>query len=398
MKVGIYHEFNEGDAPGGAERCVAILAEELQRGHDVEIVNHCPALPIESLGRFAGSDLERVRLRHVPLQRDSDGPPAAPWRRYQRATQWHASLSEGYDLFINLAHGMPPFCHAKHGILFVQFPFFRPRHIGQGLRSPLRVYDRWEWRRRIDSYDVTVACSRFAQRWTRLWWRVDTKVLYPPAVSNGEHGDKEDLILSVGRFSTRWHQKKQAEMVTAFHDLQGELPNWEYSCVGALSERQADRDFYSTVQALAAGSRTSVVANLARPDLDSSYARAKVFWHATGYGEDDEARPDRLEHFGISTVEAMGAGCVPVVIDKGGQPEIVEHGVSGFRWQTLRELKEYTRLLAHDARTRAQMSEAARRRAGLFSRAHFLSRFHSLLEPMVAIPPRESHADDSGSN
>ena len=90
-----------------------------------------------------------------------------------------------------------------------------------------------------------------------------------------------------------------------------------------------------------------VVANLGRDCLKKYFELAKVFWHAAGYGE-SEQRPEMFEHFGIVTVEAMAAGCVPVVINKGGQSEIVRHGVSGFLWDTFDELKEYTLLLARD--------------------------------------------------
>jgi len=38
-----------------------------------------------------------------------------------------------------------------------------------------------------------------------------------------------------------------------------------------------------------------------------------------------------LEHFGITTVEAMAAGCVPLVYDSGGQAEIVSSGYNGYR-------------------------------------------------------------------
>jgi glycosyltransferase involved in cell wall biosynthesis len=86
-----------------------------------------------------------------------------------------------------------------------------------------------------------------------------------------------------------------------------------------------------------------------------------------------------FEHFGIVTAEAMAAGCVPVVINKGGQSEIVRHGVSGFLWDTLDELKEYTSLLARDERLRKEMSKQARRRAQLFSREVFVKHFLALL-------------------
>jgi hypothetical protein len=42
-------------------------------------------------------------------------------------------------------------------------------------------------------------------------------------------------------------------------------------------------------------------------------------------------------------------------------------------------LKEYTRLLVKDNELRQRMSDAARRRAGLFSREVFLQKFRGLL-------------------
>ena len=44
-----------------------------------------------------------------------------------------------------------------------------------------------------------------------------------------------------------------------------------------------------------------------------------------------------MEHFGITTVEAMSFGAVPIVINKGGQKETVKEEVSGYRWNTEEE-------------------------------------------------------------
>jgi glycosyltransferase involved in cell wall biosynthesis len=70
---------------------------------------------------------------------------------------------------------------------------------------------------------------------------------------------------------------------------------------------------------------------------------------------------------------------VPVVINKGGQPEIVEHGVNGFLWETLDELRDYTTRLINDDDLRVKMSEAARKRAQVFSTESFIANFVSRL-------------------
>ena len=43
-------------------------------------------------------------------------------------------------------------------------------------------------------------------------------------------------------------------------------------------------------------------------------------------GEDAERHPERFEHFGISVVEAMAAGAVPLVFGAAGPGEIVQDG------------------------------------------------------------------------
>ncbi|MEI6256489.1 MAG: glycosyltransferase [Planctomycetota bacterium] len=58
---------------------------------------------------------------------------------------------------------------------------------------------------------------------------------------------------------------------------------------------------------------------------------------------ESDLNPSSQEHFGQTTVEALSAGVVPVVIDTGGQRETVEPGRNGFRWNTLEELATQTR-------------------------------------------------------
>jgi glycosyltransferase involved in cell wall biosynthesis len=121
-----------------------------------------------------------------------------------------------------------------------------------------------------------------------------------------------------------------------------------------------------------------VRANAPRQLVEELFATSSVFWVATGLGEDDQQAPWVFEHFGITTVEAMAAGCVPVVIDKAGQREIVRHGTDGYRWTTLDELEAWTRQLAGDDGLRDRLATAAVERAGAFSEEAFAARWRQI--------------------
>ena len=116
-------------------------------------------------------------------------------------------------------------------------------------------------------------------------------------------------------------------------------------------------------------------------ELHQLYAASKLFWHATGLGEDEVAHPERFEHFGITTVEAMAAGCVPVVLGKGGQPEIVHSGVDGILWSSEDELVAQTISLVQDENRRMRLAAAARARAWDFDQSVFRVRLDEVLSP-----------------
>jgi glycosyltransferase involved in cell wall biosynthesis len=86
-----------------------------------------------------------------------------------------------------------------------------------------------------------------------------------------------------------------------------------------------------------------------------------------------------MEHFGITTVEAMAAGCVPLVYDAGGQAEIVAPGMDGYRWRTLPELVELTGAVIADASLRARLARAATLSARRFGRDLFAARVTDLV-------------------
>jgi len=395
LKIGIYNE-PAGTGIGGSEHMSAVMAEALAGEHEVDLLHHIPDLSAERLAATSGTDLGRVRLRYFTPEAETPARARDPRRRYEAARAWHASLSEGYDLFVAVVHNRPPLCRARRGALVVLFPAYtsfytqplgRVLWLKSAVRQPFEhFYQRWEWRRRMEGYQLKTAISEFSRAWTRRRWGVDCPVLHPPVDNDFRIAEKENLILSVGRFAlpAGGHTKKQAEMLGAFRQMTGgDLKGWEYVCAGGLADTPEHRAYFEGLRRMGAESGARLAANMRRDELKRLFERAKIFWHAAGYGEEEDRRPELSEHFGIATVEAMAAGCVPVVINKGGQREIVEHGVNGFVWDTPEELKGYTETLTRDEALRARMSDAARERARFFGREEFVKRLLTLLRPLL---------------
>jgi glycosyltransferase involved in cell wall biosynthesis len=310
-----------------------------------------------------------------------------PLTHYKQSQEFLAEMSKGYDIFVAIMHGVPPFSHAHRGALICLFPtptapYVKPEggvDLELALKRPAKyLYQSWAWKKRMQSYQLKTAISDFSRSWAQKRWGIDCEVVYPPVNTAFGRIEKEKIILSVGRFAIEGegHMKKQERMLETFHRMNDErLLDWKYFCVGGIGGTPKHKAYFEKLSALAAPSGAQLMANIDRGELKRLYERSSIFWHAAGHGEDQNTRPILLEHFGISTVEAMAAGCVPVVINKGGQPEIVEHGVNGFVWATLDELRDYTLRLINDDALRAKMSESARNRAQIFNSENFIANF-----------------------
>ncbi|MEX2553021.1 MAG: glycosyltransferase, partial [Actinomycetota bacterium] len=259
-----------------------------------------------------------------------------------------------------------------------QFGSLDPRHLGVALVADQsgRPANGFTYSRRryahgpqlhfLDSYDQIVSNSQYTQMWMSRLWNRESLVINPP-VSLQTRAEKDPIILSVGRFfdDTGGHCKKQAEMMIAFRALVDRgLKGWSYHLVGGCEKR--DMPYLEHVRQLAKGLPVEIHVGATGAELKSLYSRASIFWHATGLGEDERAFPARFEHFGITTVEAMSAGAVPIVIGKAGQLETLVDGVHGRHFQTIDELADHTWELVHDDELRTRFSSAAEERAKQF--------------------------------
>jgi glycosyltransferase involved in cell wall biosynthesis len=234
----------------------------------------------------------------------------------------------------------------------------------------------------LDSYERILANSEFTRGWIARLWEREAAVLFPP-IRVGDLAPsaiRTKTIVSVGRFFRPGlgHAKRQLEMVRMFGDLHrsGRLPGWTFHVVGGVEP--AHEPYLAEVVAAAQGLPVEVHPNAPRALVERLLDEASIFWSATGLGEDENAAPWSMEHFGMTTVEAMAGGCVPVVIDRAGQREIVRDGVDGYRWATPEELAERTVRVATDDALRARLAASAVQRAGDFSEEAFAKRWREI--------------------
>jgi glycosyltransferase involved in cell wall biosynthesis len=242
----------------------------------------------------------------------------------------------------------------------------------------------------LPDYDTLLAISAYSRNWVERRWGRDASLL-PPPVDGERFGtvllrEKQRTILSVGRFfAASHHNKKHVEMLGVFRSMcdRGLVPDgWEYRLVGHV-HRESDEHqaYFDQVQRLAEGYPVRILGDLPNDRLVEEYRTASIFWHAAGWGEDELRNPERFEHFGITTCEAMSAGCIPVVLDKAGQAEIVTDGVDGHTFLTAEELMRKTSALmgSFGGGRNAAMAEAARRSARRYAKQVFVGRVRQLL-------------------
>ncbi len=388
LRIGLYSPFF-GSTYGGGEKYLGVTAEALRDafpGAAVEILSPVP-VDLERYERMLGLNLAGVRVRSGNprpgrLKRHLARVPALRRARDVAVSLQAARASADYDLFLSMVYVLPAVTRARRSVILCQFPYSVR---GSGL---VRLARRALLGREIDDFEMVICQSQYVRRWVRTLWARDALVVNPPIDAPGTEPAweaKEPIVLSVGRFFASGHSKRHDIMVQAFRDLcDAGHDGWELHLAGSLHRDYAsDVEYFERVCRLAEGYPVHVHVDAPRELLLDLYRRASIYWHAAGYGVDGDARPAEVEHFGMTTVEAMGCGVVPVAIATGGQVEVIENGTTGYLWRDLDELRARTIALMGDPAQRRRMGSAALRASGRFSRAEFSRRMVDAVRPLV---------------
>lgn len=329
-KICVYTPYDL--VPGGGERYLLTVAEYfLTQKYDVflaldEIYSR---LRLKQMERELGLSLEGLNI-----------------------TTYNNETKADFDIFIAMGNSIvPPVLPlGKFNIYICQFPF--PQE------------ESWieENAPNLGKYDKVIVYSNFVlNNYKKLSKKyglpdIPVEVVYPPcgnknsniAYQNDKLNKKINdkvIILTVGRFFTEGHCKRQDFLIESFIEMTDKhsLEDVELHIAGSIHPTKDGRDFFAYLQKMAGGRKNIFLyGNIEAPALQELYERADIYWHAAGINVNPAEHPEMLEHFGITIVEAMSSGCIPVVINKGGPAEIVRDGIDGYCFDSKDELIEHT--------------------------------------------------------
>ena len=274
---------------------------------------------------------------------------------------------DGYDVCFWISDGSIPLLRSRNNILHFQVPFKGVN--GKNVLNKMKFF-------RIKN---VVCNSLFTKAIIDKEYGIDSKVLYPPVgVEKIRPKRKENIILYVGRFSKLMQTKRQDILVTNFKEMvDSGLENWKLVLAGGAEVGGEEAAQY--IKRESVGYPIEVVEGPSFKKLVSLYGTAKIFWSAGGYRIDEDKEPQKVEHFGMTVVESMAAGAVPVVYKAGGHKEIISNTENGYLWSGYNELIEITKMLIENKKELATVSKAAMRKSQEYSYTEFKKSLKDLL-------------------
>lgn len=357
MRIGIFDPYL--DTLSGGEKYMLTIASCLASGHEVFVFwNKEKEVEIkQTASKKLGIDLSSVKFYKNIFSKN-----VSSMSRFLE--------SKKFDAIVYLSDGSIPFVGTK---LYIHFQFPVEWINGNTLKTRFKL---------IFVKDA-ICNSYFTKNFIDKKLNIESKVLYPPvAIKKYKKIKKENVILHVGRFDVDSHEsnyKKQDVMINVFKKMIDRgLKDWKFIMV--IGTKNEDKNNVTKLKNMISGYPIEIMENPPNRTLWENYSKAKIYWHATGFGEDFLKHPEKAEHFGISTVEAMGSGAVPVVINAGGQKEIIEVGKNGYLWSTLEEFSDRTMSLIENKKLLEKMSKNAIERSKIFSEKKFCKDLRDIIK------------------
>lgn len=333
MKAAIYNPYL--DTLGGGERYSLSVATVLKNhGYEVFIEWKDPLIKKKLEERF-GIDLTGINFV------DS------------------IKRGDGYDLCFWVSDGSIPTLRARKNYLHFQVPF-------TNLNANTLIN-----RMKFFRINKIICNSQFTKKFIDQEFKVNSIVIYPPAlVEKIVPLKKQNQIIFVGRFSQLKQAKNHDILINAFKNLYDSgIVNWKLILAGGIDVGVGD--YLEKLKEKSKDLPIEFYENTSFTEISKLYGKSKIFWSAVGYKIDEAKEPEKVEHFGISVVEAMATGAIPLVFNAGGHKEIINNSKNGFLWNNTKELLLHTKKLIKERELYLNISKNAIAQSKNFSYEKF---------------------------
>lgn len=361
IRIAIYNPYLE--TKGGGEKVCLALAEALSKDeqNSVYLLTH-NEVDIASLESYFNLDLSKVGTRFINSEDFftkllNKLPLPGKLRNFFFDVKVSGQIKKHkYDVFINNCYQSNLPNPSPIGIYMCMFPqkVTQSDKVGLikrayflGIDLLYRVFLHPTHKIGVFSYNLITANSQYTQKYIKKYWHKDSEIIYPICddMSNGDT-QKKRIILNVGRFfenSGENHHKRQDVLLDTFKTMKNlHDKGWELHFAGSVAEDVGGLKYILSLIKSARNVPVFFHFNSSYEELQSLYNEASIYWHATGFGSKVSEHPEKQEHFGITTVEAMSAGAIPIVINSAGQKETVTNGTNGYLWDTSEQLASFT--------------------------------------------------------
>jgi len=278
-----------------------------------------------------------------------------------------------YDFIFFLNDGSIPFLFSKKNILHVQVPFISQQNFKERAINQLK----------FKMINKIVCNSKFTASYLPKFLNHKIDIIYPPVdVESMVHNiPKQNIILSVGRFDNVLNSKKQELLVDTFSKLVLQNPgtDWKLVLMGGSKQSPENNHFLLHLKNISQNLPVEFIVNPDYEQLKQIYSISKIYWHAAGYGVNVLNHPEQCEHFGMAPVEAMASGLVPILVNQGGLPEIINDGVDGFLWDEPSKMLAKTQLLIATPTELTKMSQESIKSSAKFGKNIFKEKITNLL-------------------
>lgn len=308
MKIGIIHGFVGGG--GGTEKTLYAIIESLtEGGHQVTLYTISkPSIKIP------GIKIVSTLPFHLPV--------FGLYQRYMESKLIVKAKDE--DLIIQASGGLViPEKKDQKVVIYCHHDFqnetkkdtTKYKGIWSWYYKPYYILSQKFVQQINDENILFISNSKFIQDSIKQKFSKNSVVIYPPVELELFRNDtkKENSAITVSRYS----QEKNLEFaIDVFQDT-----GVKYTLIGNTKTR-VNQLYYEKILARVntMKSKISLLQNVERSKVVENLQRSKVYFHASP------------ETFGISVVEGIAAGCVPIVPDNSAHKETVP--INELRYKT----------------------------------------------------------------